>query len=65
MTNDRPSTGSRAKMTIRVYTVTREGIVTPPRAMVAVPHDFEPAMEHLNTDLGPCRCPLHRTGGTR
>lgn len=62
MTNDKPSAGSRAKMTIRIYTVTREGIVT--RATVAVPHDFEPAREALNPNWGPCACPRH-SGGAR
>lgn len=34
-----------AKMTIRVYTVTREGIVTAPRATVTVPYRTVPAWE--------------------
>lgn len=52
-----------AKLVLRVYTVTREGIVTPPRATVTVPYGFEPARELLNTQLPPCACPLHRTAG--
>ena len=54
---------TRAKMVLRVYTVTRGGIVTPPHATVTVPYGFEPARELLNTQLPPCACPLHRTAG--
>ncbi|MEU6371241.1 hypothetical protein ABZ876_37575 [Streptomyces sp. NPDC046931] len=54
---------ARATMVLRVYTVTREGIVAPPRATVTVPHGFKPARELLNTQLPPCACPLHRTAG--
>ncbi|MCW8382444.1 hypothetical protein [Streptomyces justiciae] len=50
-------------MTIRVYTVTREGVVSPPRAEVSVPHGYEPQMELLNTQLPPCQCPRHRRPG--
>lgn len=51
------------KMTIRVYTVSREGVVSPPRAEVIVPYGSEPQRELLNTQLPPCRCPRHRQGG--
>ncbi|MGW4519164.1 DUF6415 family natural product biosynthesis protein [Streptomyces sp. NPDC004393] len=57
MTNNTVHTLERpasAKMVLRVYTVTREGIVTPPRATVTVPYGFEPAGELLNTQLPPC-----------
>ncbi|MEU6578166.1 hypothetical protein [Streptomyces sp. NPDC046805] len=53
-----------AKMWMRVYTVTRDGTVTPPRATVTVPYGFEPALEFLGTRLPPCACPIHRTAGT-
>lgn len=56
---------SGAKMWVRIYTVTTEGIVIPPRATVSVPHGYEPALESLGTDLGPCRCPVHRRAGAR
>ncbi|MFC9916277.1 hypothetical protein [Streptomyces sp. NPDC127197] len=54
-----------AKLTIEVYTVTREGVVTPPRSTVVVPYGYEPALEGLNTQLAPCACPIHRAAGTR
>ncbi|MFF8726000.1 hypothetical protein ACF073_05860 [Streptomyces sp. NPDC015171] len=50
-------------MTIRVYTVTREGIVTPPQATVIVPRDYVPTPEQMNTQLPPCACPWHRQTG--
>lgn len=50
-------------MTIRVYTVSREGVVSPPRAEVIVPYGSQPQRELLNTQLPPCRCPRHRQGG--
>lgn len=53
-----------AKTMLRVYTVTREGIVTPPHATVTVPYGFEPAHELLNAQLPLCACSLHRTAGT-
>jgi hypothetical protein len=52
-----------AKMVLRVYTVTREGLVTPPRATVTVPYGFKPARELPTTQLPPCACPTHRTAG--
>jgi hypothetical protein len=52
-----------AKMTIRVYTVTREGIVTEPRVRVSVPHDYVPPPEGLGTQLPPCDCPQHTKAG--
>ncbi|MFJ4688788.1 hypothetical protein [Streptomyces sp. NPDC088789] len=54
------------KMTIDVYTVTRDGRVTPPRATVVVPHDYEPAGNLWGLDqLEPCACPMHRPTGSR
>jgi hypothetical protein len=52
-----------AKMVLRVYTVTREGIVTAPHATVTVPYDFEPVRELSSTQLPPCACPTHRLAG--
>jgi hypothetical protein len=52
---------SGVKLIFRVYTVTREGIVTPPRATVTVPYGFEPACELLSIQLPPCACPVHHT----
>ncbi|MFD7284108.1 hypothetical protein ACFV80_45860 [Streptomyces sp. NPDC059862] len=67
MTNGTASSEERAqgaKMTIEVYTVSRDGVVVrPPRATVSVPHGYEPALEPLNTRLAPCACPVHRQAG--
>lgn len=61
----RPQRSTRAaKMTIKVYTVTPEGIVPEPRACVSVPHDYVPAPEGLGTQLPPCDCPRHSKAGT-
>ena len=48
-----------AKMTIEVFTVSREGIVTSPRATVSVQYGEEPQATGLNP---PCACPRCRTG---
>jgi hypothetical protein len=45
-----------AKMWMRVYTVTRGGIVSPPSATVGVSYDDEPMLELHNTQLPPCGC---------
>ncbi|MBV7694737.1 hypothetical protein [Streptomyces sp. TRM70350] len=59
-----PGRPQGAKMTIEVFTVSRDGIVVgPPRATVSVPHDYEPALEPCNTQFPPCSCPLHRKAG--
>ncbi|MFF7966797.1 hypothetical protein ACFZC3_15700 [Streptomyces sp. NPDC007903] len=51
-------------MTIKVYTVTREGIVTAPRATVAVPHDKDPRPPELSiAQMPPCACWMHRKAG--
>lgn len=51
-------------MTIKVYTVTREGMVTAPRPTMVVPHDPEPRPPELSIALmPPCACPLHRKAG--
>ncbi|MFF4547236.1 hypothetical protein ACFY1J_23920 [Streptomyces sp. NPDC001406] len=53
-------------MTIKVYTVTRDGIVTAPHASMSVPHDYVPPPEGLGTQLPPCACPQHtKAGATR
>ncbi|MEU3858723.1 hypothetical protein AB0F03_15335 [Streptomyces sp. NPDC028722] len=50
-------------MTIKVYTVTRDGTVPAPRATVTVPRDYTPPTESMNTQLPPCDCPRHRQAG--
>lgn len=52
-----------AKMTVRVYTVTREGTVSPPRAAVSVPRDYVPEPQRMNTRFADCDCPIHRQAG--
>ncbi|RZB19592.1 hypothetical protein StrepF001_12745 [Streptomyces sp. F001] len=52
-----------AKMTIEVYTVSRDGVVSPPRATVSVPHDQTPELTPLSTAYPPCRCPRCVVGG--
>lgn len=52
------------KMTIKVYTVTREGIVTSPRATVCVPHDMDRRpTELMSSSMPPCECPVHQMPG--
>lgn len=53
---------SGANLTIRV-TVTREGMLTAPRAAVSVPYGFEPEPKGLGTHLPPCVWALHHTIG--
>lgn len=54
----------RPKMTIKVYTVTREGVVTAPRPTMVVPRDPDPRPLELSIALmPPCACPLHRKAG--
>ncbi|MFF3884004.1 hypothetical protein [Streptomyces sp. NPDC001914] len=68
MTESRASGGGReapAKMTVRVYTVSRTGVVTRPRATVVVPNDYRPPLEPIGTQLPPCACPIHRAGAGR
>ncbi|MEV0633797.1 DUF6415 family natural product biosynthesis protein [Streptomyces sp. NPDC050619] len=51
-------------MTIEVYTISRTGAVSAPRATVSVPYEYEPAPESVKTQLPPCACP-YRAGSTR
>ncbi|MFD7278387.1 hypothetical protein ACFV80_15390 [Streptomyces sp. NPDC059862] len=63
MTNATTPAKPGVKMTIEVYTVSRYGVVSPPRATVSVPHNYEPVLEPINTGFGPCQCPSHRQAG--
>jgi hypothetical protein len=47
-------------MTIEVYTVSRSGVVTAPRAVVNVPRRYEPGPELRTTQWPACTCPFHR-----
>ncbi|MFQ6145886.1 hypothetical protein ACLMNJ_22915 [Streptomyces seoulensis] len=48
-----------AKMTIRVYTVRRDGSRTEPQTAVSVPHSDGPLPWPVSEAL-PCACPVHR-----
>ncbi|MET8832203.1 DUF6415 family natural product biosynthesis protein [Streptomyces sp. NPDC004610] len=53
-----------AKMTIEVYTVTRDGTATTPTTTVIVPYGYEPPPDVRGPQLAPCACPLHRHPAT-
>ncbi|MEV7289661.1 hypothetical protein AB0O01_34790 [Streptomyces sp. NPDC093252] len=53
------------KLVIEVFTVNRDGIVTPPRATVLVPEDFVPSPYDRGPWLEPCACPAHRAAPVR
>ncbi|MFJ4003353.1 hypothetical protein ACIPWL_07845 [Streptomyces sp. NPDC090023] len=57
---------SGAAMTIRVYRVDRQGIVTePPQPTVVVPRPTKLLpLGLMSSSMPPCKCPLHRTPGT-
>ncbi|MEU5092067.1 hypothetical protein [Streptomyces sp. NPDC021356] len=42
-----------AKMTIRVYTVTSDGVKTAPRATVTMPHSHKPVPTSMSSALPP------------
>jgi len=52
----------RAKMTVRVYTVSSAGVVSKPRATVAVPYGQGPLppLGDNGHRFPACACPLHR-----
>jgi hypothetical protein len=63
-TTPEPDRPSRAKMTIRVYTVNRAGVVSKPRATVTVPYDDTSAPPLMGLGpLPPCACPRCRKPG--
>ncbi|MEU4152529.1 hypothetical protein [Streptomyces sp. NPDC026659] len=47
-------------MTIRVYTVTHDGVVTARRPTVVVTYDRKAVPSPMSTALPPCACPIHR-----
>lgn len=51
-----------AAMTIKVYTVTQEGVVTAPRTTVTVTRSYTDQPAPMSTVLPPCACPQHRKG---
>jgi hypothetical protein len=52
--------GERPRMTMRVYTATRDGIVTARRAVVAVLVGENTSAYELGQAWPPCMCPRHR-----
>ncbi|MFE2444915.1 hypothetical protein ACFXDF_23190 [Streptomyces sp. NPDC059426] len=52
--------GDEARMTMRVYTVARDGIVTARRAVVAVLVGEKSNPYALGQAWPPCQCPRHR-----
>ncbi|MFK4110240.1 hypothetical protein [Streptomyces sp. NPDC002176] len=56
---------SGAAMTIRVYRVDRQGIVTePPQATLVVPRPTKLLpLGLMSSSMPPCECPMHRTPG--
>ncbi|MCG0290332.1 hypothetical protein [Streptomyces sp. PSAA01] len=55
-----PDQGERPTMTMRVYTMARDGIVTARRAMVTVLVRKQSDTYGLGQAWPPCQCPLHR-----
>ncbi|WP_413799364.1 hypothetical protein [Streptomyces iranensis] len=52
--------GERPRMTMRVYTATRDGIVTARRAVVTVLVGERSDAYGLGQAWPPCQCPRHR-----
>lgn len=63
MTNDRGLLRPRVKMTIRVYRVSADGVVTQDRGTVAsIPYAKWPVPQAQG--YPPCACPYHRSAET-
>ncbi|GAA0946963.1 MULTISPECIES: hypothetical protein [Streptomyces violaceusniger group] len=60
MSDDRPDRNERPKMTMRVYTMAHNGIVTTRRAMVTVLDGKQSDAYSLGQAWPPCQCPRHR-----
>ncbi|MBP8532211.1 hypothetical protein [Streptomyces sp. MK37H] len=60
MADNQPDRDERPKMTMRVYTVARNGIVTTRRAMVTVLNGKQSDAYSLGQAWPPCQCPRHR-----
>jgi hypothetical protein len=52
-------------MTIRIYTVDRDGAVTGDSGTRALPVEPHPLPEAMNTQYPPCQCPRHRMAVSR
>ncbi|GLV80084.1 MULTISPECIES: hypothetical protein [Streptomyces] len=55
-----PDRGERPTMTMRVYTMARDGVVTARRAMVTVLAGEKSDTYGLGQAWPPCQCPRHR-----
>ncbi|MBU3870454.1 hypothetical protein KN815_42365 [Streptomyces sp. 4503] len=60
MADSRPNRDERPKMTMRVYTVARDGTGSTRRAMVAVLAGEKSDAYGLGQAWPPCQCPRHR-----
>lgn len=63
MTNATAPRKSSVKMTLRVYSVDRNGTMTEDRGTVNVSRRCERQPLPLLTSLPPCACPIHRAAG--
>lgn len=57
--NNQPGLGERPTMTMRVYTMARDGIVTARRVMVTVLVGEKSDTYGLGQAWPPCQCPRH------
>ncbi|MFC9220021.1 hypothetical protein ACFT8W_04365 [Streptomyces hygroscopicus] len=60
MADNQPDRDERPKMTMRVYTMTHNGIVTARRAIVTVLDGKKSDAYSLGQAWPPCQCPCHR-----
>ncbi|MCQ8834247.1 hypothetical protein [Streptomyces malaysiensis] len=60
MIGNQPDRDQRPKMTLRVYTMAHNGIVTARRAVVAVLAGEKSDAYALGQAWPPCQCPRHR-----
>ncbi|MCQ8832400.1 hypothetical protein [Streptomyces malaysiensis] len=58
--NNPPDRGERPTMTMRVYTMARDGIITAQRAMVTALVGEKSDAYGLGQAWPPCQCPRHR-----
>ncbi|MBA6436191.1 MULTISPECIES: hypothetical protein [Streptomyces] len=58
--DSRPDRDKRPKMTMRVYTMAHNGIVTTRRAIVSVLAEEKSDAYSLGQAWPPCQCPRHR-----
>ncbi|SED83628.1 hypothetical protein SAMN04490357_6006 [Streptomyces misionensis] len=59
-TTVQPPVDARGRMTMRVYTVDRDGTITQDRGTVTVAISEKKPPLPTSDSYPPCRCPLHR-----